>query len=142
VKEFYRDEGYSQSIARSAWFEKLQLFLILLNAVWIGFDTERQSEGNNNVDGSLAIDTIFLVLFATELYLRFDAFVQKSSCIQDGWFVFDTVLVALMSIEIFLCLVTLSTHGTMQMSSRSTPLQILRIVRVTRFARLAFIFQS
>ena len=43
------------------------------------------------------VENLFCVYFTVELAIRFAAFRYKRNCMKDSWFVFDSVLVALMA---------------------------------------------
>eukprot|EP00931_Biecheleriopsis_adriatica_P009297 TRINITY_DN110372_c0_g1_i1.p1 TRINITY_DN110372_c0_g1~~TRINITY_DN110372_c0_g1_i1.p1 ORF type:complete len:677 (-),score=176.51 TRINITY_DN110372_c0_g1_i1:14-2044(-) len=142
VKNFYKDKGCAQAIARSAKFEKITLGVIAFNALWIGVDAD-----NNFADTMLDADPLFIVadnafclFFTFELAVRFLAFARKLNCLKDKWFVFDSFLVGLMVAETWILTATLLFLSSGQGASGPTlptgPLRLLRLLRLSRLVRL------
>lgn len=143
VKNHYHERGLFQRIARHHTFENVTLGVISLNAVWMGVDTDR-----NTADTFLdarplfqVVDAFFCIYFTGELLIRFMAFDLKRNCLRSGWFLFDSVLVALMLMEtVLFTLITLASGG-----SGGSPLgqsSILRLFRLLRLSRLTRILRG
>lgn len=143
VKNDYWEHGLFQKIARDHAFENVTLGVISLNAVWMGVDTDRNGADTFLEAGPLfqTADSFFCVYFTAELLIRFMAFRSKHRCLHSGWFVFDSVLVALMLMEtVLLTLLTLASGG-----SGESPLgqsSILRLFRLARLSRLTRLLRS
>eukprot|EP00930_Biecheleria_cincta_P033301 TRINITY_DN23063_c0_g1_i1.p1 TRINITY_DN23063_c0_g1~~TRINITY_DN23063_c0_g1_i1.p1 ORF type:complete len:624 (-),score=145.33 TRINITY_DN23063_c0_g1_i1:45-1868(-) len=138
VTNFYKKEGFAQKLARSDRFEKLTLFIISLNAVYIGIDAD-----NNHAPTLLeaswffqVFDHLFCVFFTFELMVRFAAFATKWNCLKDRWFVFDGFLVGLMVFETWILTVCLAIAGGQGAALPTGPLRLLRLLRLSRLVRL------
>jgi len=150
VEDFYYTEGICQKIAKNATFSNLTFVVIFLNAIWIGISTD----GNKvEVDGKMTTplvlsespwwiqvgENLFCLFFTFELSVRFLSFANKCNCGRDGWFVFDSILVALMVhetwIEVFLVAV-IGNDATGHGAGHATVLRILRLSRLTRLTRV------
>lgn len=145
----YHTTGLAQQIARSHWFETITFAMIMLNTVYIGYDTEY-----NNADLLLRADlkfqimaNVFCLFFTWEIVVRFLAFKEKRSCLHDAWFVFDSSLVGMMMFETWvMSLVVMmfgdegSTHILGSMPHFAVGLRLVKFVRVARLMRLARIF--
>mmetsp|Transcript_147973 Transcript_147973/g.273055 ORF Transcript_147973/g.273055 Transcript_147973/m.273055 type:complete len:614 (-) Transcript_147973:222-2063(-) len=137
VEHFYYETGCAQWLARSHVFNNLTLFVIALNAMYIGIDSD-WNDSENPVDAHLAFkigDNAFCVYFCFEWVIRFAAFQSKWDCLRDMWFKFDSFLVALMVLETWgvLLVYSLMEGGT---SLPTGPLRLLRLLRLSRMARL------
>lgn len=140
VTDFYWETGYCQKIARHLWFEWTSTVFIMLNAVWIGIDTEF-----NHASTLADADTIFVVVenlfccfFLMEWSLRFASLKVKLNGFKDFWFVFDTFLVGLMIIETWLFAIIAAVAGT----DLELSLSIFRVLRLSRMARIARLVKS
>ncbi|CAJ1404144.1 unnamed protein product [Effrenium voratum] len=94
VTNFYKEKGCAQALARSDRFERLTLFVICLNAIYIGVDADN-NDAATLIDAAWPYqlcDNLFCIFFTFELAVRFAAFESKRNCIKDMWFVFDSVL--------------------------------------------------
>lgn len=141
VANFYKDTGPFQAIARSQMFENLTLAVIAVNAVWISIDTD-----HNHAKVPLDADPVFQVAeqafclyFTFEWTMRFLSFRRTRDCIKDGWFIFDTCLVAMMVAETWimtLVLLATSSGGSGGMGDASI-VRLVRLLRLTRMARMA-----
>eukprot|EP00913_Durusdinium_trenchii_P030889 g28931.t1 len=117
VRNFYKKTGCAQAVARSDRFERLTLMVISINAVYIGVDAD-----NNNA--SSMVDAAWPYV-ATGLGSRFrempqhtaegfGAFAVKRNCLKDRWFVFDSLLVALMVAETWVLTIVVLAMGSME----------------------------
>lgn len=140
-------------IARSDSFQYVTLLIIVLNAIWIGIDTEwnhdhkrdLDSDGVDDVDsyplepGSIVIENIFCVYFFVEVVIRFLAFKLKLSFWKDAWFVFDSVLVFFMVLETWVLKIIEAVldggSGNTGFASFSA-LRLMRLLRLTRLGSL------
>jgi voltage-gated sodium channel len=137
------------AIANDSRFQNFTLFVILLNALWIGVDTEWNHK--NLIDGEPKgtkpklypvadiIENVFCVYFTVEVLIRFIAFERKSMCFRDGWFVFDSFLVFCMILETWIIAIlnTLSgSDGGPDFLSNFSALRLLRLLRLTRMMRV------
>lgn len=141
VKELYHDKGCFQMIARHPYFENATLSVIVLNALWISVDTD-----GNDADTILtakalfvAADILFFTYFSLELFIRFMAFNRKRDCLKDGWFVFDSSLVALYAFDPFVIGLITKIQGG---SGLNLPTAVLRLFRLARLSRLVRMLRS
>jgi len=156
VKELYHATGCFQMIAKHSYFENTTLSVIVINALWISVDTD-----GNTADTILtalplfvAADIAFFTYFSLELFIRFMAFKRKgccrrraggflglgpADCMKDGWFVFDSSLVALYAFDPFVIgLITAIKGG----SGLNLPTAVLRLFRLARLSRLVRMLRS
>merc|ERR1711976_424792 len=81
----YSKNGYAQAIVRSEGFANITSGVILINALWIGVDTDH----NNATDPSEVelpfkiADQFFAIFFTFELLVRFVAFRNKRDSLKD-----------------------------------------------------------
>lgn len=149
VKEFYHTTGLAQLIARHAAFEHLSTFFVILNAIWMGVDTDW-----NTSDLILQAQTMFVVAnhlftiyFVAELIVRFAAFQRKCFCFCDAWFVFDMILVIVMITEnwvMSLAFILMEARsGTVQnLLGNIAVLRTVRILRLVRLGRMLRLLKS
>ncbi|CAE7205045.1 SCN5A [Symbiodinium microadriaticum] len=143
VSMYYKETGVWQRIARSSLFEHVTLFMIAVNSVWIAIDTD-SNDAATLVDAQpvfIVVENLFCVYFSVELAIRFAAFRYKRNCMKDSWFVFDSVLVALMVFETWILTIAVAAMGSGAMSSPSF-LRVLRLFRLTRMARMARLLRA
>lgn len=137
VTDLYKTEGCWQAIARNERFGSGTLFVICVNAVWIGYDADHNKVDNPN-DAELQFkiaDQIFCVFFTFEWLVRFMSFEKKVWCMRDPWFRFDTFLVTLMVAETWVMPIVMAGVKGMDISTLSL-LKILRLLRLTRMVRI------
>jgi len=145
VSMYYHNTGCAQAVARHSIFGNASLFVIMMNALWIGFECEMNSEASLN-DAAWYIqlgEHSFAVFFTTEWLVRFLAFRRKIDGFRDKWFSFDTFLVGLMVFETWIVPNIVSSTsgddgdggGGADMSQLSM-LRMLRLLRLTRMVRL------
>lgn len=142
VANFYWTTGYCQAVARSTMFENLTLTVIAVNALWISIDVDL-NQATMLVDadpGFQVVDNLFCAYFVFEWAVRFGAFEVKANGLKDAWFVFDSVLCALMAGETWvLSLVMLmfgAASGGMGDASLLKAFKLVRLVRMARVIRL------
>jgi voltage-gated sodium channel len=138
VSEFYHKKGIAQFIARNDKFGNATLFVICLNAVWIGVDTDRNNEAvlsKARLEFQV-MEHFFCIFFSFEWLVRLLAFANKMNCFRDGWFKFDTALVWMMIGETWIMPAAVGDgEGGGGMGDASI-LRLLRLLRLTRMARL------
>jgi voltage-gated sodium channel len=137
VSNYYYTTGINQAIARSKHFENGTVLVVVINAVYIGVDSDY-----NNAQNIYKADMVFqifsqffCVYFTWELLTRFLAFEHKKECLKDGWFKFDAFLVSTMILDTWLLMPTLYIIGG-GVTIPTQPLRMLRLFKLTRMARL------
>jgi len=143
VEDFYVSTGYPQAIARNTWFEGITLAIIAVNSVWIAVDIDL-NEAASILEAKpvfILIDNFFLAFFTFEWCMRFLAFREKKLCLQDGWFVFDSVLLFLMWIDTYILPIFLKVSHFKGAGDTSV-FKLLRMMRITRMARMARLLKA
>lgn len=136
-KAKYKDDFFG-TIAKSKAFEFATLGMISANALAIGVDADysaRFGKPDNLNDGPIGfiiVEWTFAIYFTSEVIIRFLAYKNKTDCLCDAWFVFDSVLVTMMVIETWV----LPFVGSSGPLSQLSILRLLRLLRITRMARL------
>lgn len=146
------EQGNGTIFARVAYnqlFQNITMVVIVVNALWIGIDTEWNHKQliSGEPDGtslplypvSFIVETIFCTYFTIEVAIRFLAFKRTCDCVRDAWFVFDFILVLFMVIETWILklIEALSSGGGgLSFLSNFSALRLLRLLRLTRMARL------
>jgi len=75
--------------------------------------------------------------------VRFAAFQRKLNCLKDGWFIFDSLLVALMAAETWVMTLIFSLAGSSSSAGGQVSiLRIARLMRLTRMARMARLLRA
>mmetsp|Transcript_39677 Transcript_39677/g.71399 ORF Transcript_39677/g.71399 Transcript_39677/m.71399 type:complete len:534 (+) Transcript_39677:98-1699(+) len=142
VFDAYFEEGITQKIAKSALFENVTLSVIMLNGLWLAYDTD-VNEASTLLDAEIQFqiaENIFCVYFVFEWTVRFAAFRNKCDGLQDGWFCFDSLLVALMVFDAWIVTIYQAVSGG---SFGDTGfLSILRLFRLLRLLRMARMLRS
>jgi len=143
VAQFYTQEGVCSAIAKSSCFLGLSMGAVVLNAIWIIIDADRDSGlGVSTVPKHVKVlDNLFCAFFTLELLVRFGAFQWKRNCLKDRWFCFDAALVTLMVVETWaLPLYIHIVHGDGDRSA-GRELVILRVAKLLRLSRIGRIAQ-
>eukprot|EP00928_Gymnodinium_smaydae_P030038 TRINITY_DN22446_c0_g1_i1.p1 TRINITY_DN22446_c0_g1~~TRINITY_DN22446_c0_g1_i1.p1 ORF type:complete len:599 (+),score=73.29 TRINITY_DN22446_c0_g1_i1:88-1884(+) len=145
VEDYYWTQGVAQRVARHVVFEHVTLAVIMVNALWIGFE----SDNNSNhllVDADLMfqiVENFFCCYFVLEWLVRFLAFRRKRDGFKDGWFIFDTFLVALMVAETWIITAAVAFSGDSSGYMNDTSiLRLARLLRLSRMARMARLLRS
>eukprot|EP00441_Pelagodinium_beii_P035387 CAMPEP_0197635762 /NCGR_PEP_ID=MMETSP1338-20131121/11487_1 /TAXON_ID=43686 ORGANISM="Pelagodinium beii, Strain RCC1491" /NCGR_SAMPLE_ID=MMETSP1338 /ASSEMBLY_ACC=CAM_ASM_000754 /LENGTH=614 /DNA_ID=CAMNT_0043207887 /DNA_START=356 /DNA_END=2200 /DNA_ORIENTATION=- len=145
VGDYYKTEGIFQAVARSDIFDRLTLLVISANALYIWIDTDLNPAASL-LDAHVAFvvaEQFFCVYFTSEWIIRFCAFNHKIFCLQDAWFIFDTVLVSVMIAETWIMtLVLFLMGGTSSLAIDTSVLKMIRLVRLTRMARMAKLLRA
>merc|ERR1712232_853921 len=140
VTELYQETGYAQMIARHWRFDAASQVFVIFSALWLWIDVDY-----NNAVGVLdaewpffAIDNFLCAVFFWEWLVRYLAFAKSTDCLQDSFFMFDTLLVALNIFETWLvalyCLLFSHKSGA---GSGTSLLRLVRLVRLCRMGRMA-----
>lgn len=141
VHDCYHETGFFQWLAKHPLFENVTLGIIVLNALWLAFDTDgNTAETILNAEAVyIAADTMFFSYFSVELFVRFMAFKRKLDGFKDPWFAFDTTLVTLYAFDPFCIglMAALSGGGGLDL-----PTAILRLFRLARLSRLVRMLRS
>jgi voltage-gated sodium channel len=139
VEKLYWNEGLCQAIARSEYFQNFTLAVIVANAVYIGIEVEHNTSDHLYTAHwfFLISEFAFCVYFLLEWVVRFGAFENKLSCLQDGWFKFDSALVLLMVVETVIMPLFLSSA-----SGDAPPTGALRLLRLSRLSRLVRLMRA
>ncbi|CAK9001594.1 unnamed protein product [Durusdinium trenchii] len=143
TRDKYKKSGVAQKIVRSTHFENLCMFVIFLNAIWIGIDMSlNDAEVLAYADAPfVVVENLFCCFFFFEILVRLLAFDRTWGAFKDRWFLFDFALVVLMVTEtwIMFLIVRISTDPTQtqEQAFDSSVLRLLKLVRITRVARIA-----
>jgi hypothetical protein len=146
VRNFYKEEGCWQAMARSPLFDITSLVVIVLNAVWLAVETD-YNNATLLVDADplfIVVENFFCAYFFGELLIRFMAFRAKADVVKDSWFIFDSIIVSCMVFETWIITVLVwMTAGSLTTSSSSTSvLRVVRLFRMTRAARVARLLKA
>jgi hypothetical protein len=141
VADFYHQTGMFQAIAKHAYFENITLSIIVINAFWISVDTDGNTAETILTAKAvyIAADILFFTYFLLELFIRFMAFKRKCNCLKDGWFVFDSTLVALYAFDPFIIGLMAAVSGG---GGLDLPTAVLRLFRLARLSRLVRMLRS
>lgn len=139
---FYKDKGWFQWIAQHRFMEIGTLSVILMNAVWMGYDADKNHEANllKAEKQFLIAENFFTVFFLFEWIVRFGAFRFKRNCIWDAWFVFDSLLLLMMITETWI--MTLLFGVSPGLTKAFGALRWFRLLRLTRLARIARLLRA
>jgi len=141
VEDRYHKTGVAQCIARHTWFECITLSVIACNALWIGYDVDK-NPSETLPDAPLlfqVVENIFCFYFTFELVVRFAAFEKKKSAFKDFQFDFDFGLVCVMITEtwvIYLVMWMNPGGGGVGGGGAVSLLRMLRLSRMVRLVRL------
>mmetsp|Transcript_98392 Transcript_98392/g.254417 ORF Transcript_98392/g.254417 Transcript_98392/m.254417 type:complete len:704 (-) Transcript_98392:135-2246(-) len=146
VEDHYKTEGYCQDWARSQWFENMTLVVIVLNALWIGYETDQNPADLITEAGAgfQLVEHLFCMFFTAELSIRFGAFLHTWQAFVDKQFVFDVSLLLLMWFETWVVyiIVALSPPGFANNMGNTSALSLFRMLRLIRTARLTRLFRA
>eukprot|EP00928_Gymnodinium_smaydae_P030696 TRINITY_DN22752_c0_g1_i1.p1 TRINITY_DN22752_c0_g1~~TRINITY_DN22752_c0_g1_i1.p1 ORF type:complete len:726 (+),score=135.39 TRINITY_DN22752_c0_g1_i1:47-2179(+) len=146
ARDFYRETGPWQYIARSHAFELTTLMVIAVNSLWISIDTDYNKEDLLSDADVLfqVVENLFCAFFTLELLVRFKAYQRARLAVRDAWFLFDAFLVTLMVFETWVVPLVMrlrysptdSHPGGLAEASVLRLLRLLRLLRTARMARL------
>eukprot|EP00931_Biecheleriopsis_adriatica_P120294 TRINITY_DN95408_c0_g1_i1.p1 TRINITY_DN95408_c0_g1~~TRINITY_DN95408_c0_g1_i1.p1 ORF type:complete len:657 (+),score=118.65 TRINITY_DN95408_c0_g1_i1:91-2061(+) len=143
-EDVYRSSGLAQRIARSHYFQSGALAAIVIYTGWIGIDTDYNEALTLNEAPVvfIIVENLFCTIFTLEIAIRFWAYGSKLAAFRDAWFVFDFVLVVLMTAETWLLSIVLafvedpgSQAGSFDLGGTNYALRIMRLLRLTRLIR-------
>eukprot|EP00441_Pelagodinium_beii_P047716 CAMPEP_0197625796 /NCGR_PEP_ID=MMETSP1338-20131121/5055_1 /TAXON_ID=43686 ORGANISM="Pelagodinium beii, Strain RCC1491" /NCGR_SAMPLE_ID=MMETSP1338 /ASSEMBLY_ACC=CAM_ASM_000754 /LENGTH=586 /DNA_ID=CAMNT_0043196287 /DNA_START=39 /DNA_END=1799 /DNA_ORIENTATION=- len=144
VRDFYKDKGFAQWLAKNQIWEYVTLFIIAINSLWMAIETDY-----NDADSLLTAEAVFIVVenlfcvfFTFEIVIRFGAFKHKPDCLKDGWFVFDSLLVTLMIVETWIFTIILAAMPPNSSFFSPSSLRVLRLFRLTRMARMVRLMRA
>lgn len=143
VEDLYHTSGCCAKVATHTYFYLLTYLLILLNTIWIGFDTAYYHKKDFDTIRKVG-DHLFCTFFTIEILIRFGAFRNKWDCCTDKWFVFDGLLAMMMIIDTWVLqfifwLAKVDDDSANNIEVLRT-LRILKLTRLGRFARLMAAF--
>eukprot|EP00930_Biecheleria_cincta_P025571 TRINITY_DN18194_c0_g1_i2.p1 TRINITY_DN18194_c0_g1~~TRINITY_DN18194_c0_g1_i2.p1 ORF type:complete len:720 (+),score=145.81 TRINITY_DN18194_c0_g1_i2:130-2289(+) len=146
VFDFYWETGVAQRIAKDPKFDRLTMFLVAVNSIYISVDLDLNHEDllMNAHPVFIIFENFFCLYFATEILIRFSAFQNKLKAFQDAWFLFDFCLVNVMVIETWLLPIIIAAAGptTGLPSGFLSILRMLRLGRLLRLTRLTRLARS
>jgi len=130
-RDLYKSEGIPQQVARSRTFFACSMIAVLLNVVWMGIDADLNDAATiPEAEWYFQVaEHLFCSFFTIEVSIRFLAFAKKTDAMEDGWFIFDAMLVVAQISETWLLTLFLSGHRLKQLA-------LLRVARLLRLARL------
>lgn len=137
-KDPYKKTGCSQRIVKHPIFDLLSLVVITFNSAWIGIDATF-NKADLLIDADfiyIVVENLFCSFFVVELSLRFIAFNSKRAGITDFWFLFDTILVVFMVVDVWVMLAVTLAFGDGVQTFSPTFLRIIRVLKFCRMARL------
>lgn len=111
--------------------------VIMINAAFIGVETDSNGpEADYKIDSGFwfGLETAFLVIFISELILRFRA--DRCRMFLDAWNLFDTAIVLLGVIDTWILMAVFPSSSDMQ-----SDLQTLTLFRLGRLVRIARILR-
>jgi len=138
VSQYYSESGCCQALARNETFDHCTLALIMVNALYMGVDSDyNQAASLNKADLVFIIcENIFAFYFTMELAVRFGALRHKRNCFKDNWFKFDSALLGIIWFETWLIpLLVVCFHVEID-NFPVGPLRLLRLLRLARMVRI------
>jgi len=144
VADLYHSEGRAQRIARHPAFGAAQMGVVFLNAIWIGLETDyNDKEVLYEADlGFQVVENLFCIFFLWEWLVRLCAFRSTVHCIRDWWFMFDTILLALMVLETWVLFILSAVSSEGSSALPTNLLRLVKLARLTRSVRIARLLRS
>ncbi|CAJ1337877.1 unnamed protein product [Effrenium voratum] len=145
VFDYYHDTGIFQTIAKSLLFDYLSLTVVCLNAIWIAVDADLNGAAviTNAEPPFIVVENLFCTYFFAEVFIRFMAFAQKSRCLRDRWFVFDSLLVLTMVLETWIApIIILGFNIDLANALDLSTLRMFRMVKLLRLSRMAKLLRA
>jgi len=125
--------GRILSIVQHQAFQVVTCLLVIINAIYIGFETAmRRCQEDSDTDAWYAMTVVFALVFSFELGLRLTA--ERLAFFSDAWNLFDTVLVV-SSVADTLILRHLAHGNTLDLFVALRVLRLLRLARIFRLIR-------
>ncbi|CAE8672399.1 unnamed protein product [Polarella glacialis] len=106
---------------------------VLLNALFLGLETDYNSDPSGDFDFWKVSNVIFTAIFCMELAIRM--YSSRLAFLLDRWNLFDSVLVFSSSLDTFVLDLVLSNKSSMGLLSIMRVLRVLRVARVLRLLR-------
>jgi len=132
LREFVQHRFFTAGIAS----------LILLNAVYIGMETELVDDSSDVSLGWYLAELAFTIIFLVELCLRIAAAQDLREFTSDSWNLFDLILVVVSCIDTFvLTTITRNVRKVGQSKAIST-VRTIRLARIARIFRLLRFFRE
>lgn len=143
----YKTTGRCQAIARDATFKSITMVVIILNALWIGIDTDLNTAELEIESPPFfqVVDNMFCFFFTFEITVRFFAFQNRSDAFKDFSFCFDLSLVATMVWEVWvttLLVLLLTSADNVEGGGNLSILRLFRLFRLVRIARVGRLMSS
>eukprot|EP00403_Amphidinium_massartii_P016068 CAMPEP_0178428516 /NCGR_PEP_ID=MMETSP0689_2-20121128/30321_1 /TAXON_ID=160604 /ORGANISM="Amphidinium massartii, Strain CS-259" /LENGTH=749 /DNA_ID=CAMNT_0020050297 /DNA_START=47 /DNA_END=2293 /DNA_ORIENTATION=+ len=115
------------------------MVLILLNAVWIGFEVELEEPGEPKDAIFSQVNGLFCAAFTLEIVMRILAYKKRTDFFLDPeawkWNTFDLVLVILMVLETFVAPTFLGGEDEVENIQGFSAFRLLRMCRIARLVR-------
>ncbi|CAL1141465.1 unnamed protein product [Cladocopium goreaui] len=140
VFDYYHEEGVFQRVAKSTVFDYLSLTVVCLNAMWIAVDADLNGAAliTDAPPVFIVVENLFCTYFVSEVFIRFMAFEEKSRCLRDRWFVFDSLLVFFMVLETWIApIIVVSFNIDLDNALDLSTLRMFRMVKLLRLSRMA-----
>lgn len=136
-----------QDIVSSHAFEMMSASAAILNAVWVGIQTDYTARFRTKHHPPIyqAIDSLFCWFFVTELALKIMAKGRSFFCkpSEAKWNLFDTIVVGSQLLEVVFNSIVQEAPGHHHLDgSAFTVMRMLRMVRILRVARVASTFSE
>jgi len=131
-----------QRLASSQPFEHFCASILLLNAVFLGYQVQISSTDSRS-NGMIAIECIFAFWFTVELGIRAMAFGPVTFLLHatdKAWNIFDTTIVFTTVFELWLT-IFLSNSSSVQLLENAVLLRTVRLVRILRLLRVFRMFR-
>lgn len=117
--------------------------VIFANSICIGIETEMSMSDGDNLWPGQALDLAFITIYIIEILIRLLA--QGAANFQDGWFVFDFILVALgvtSNMLVPLVFLVVSSDGDTGAFQKILVVRGLRLLRLIRAIRMLHAFRT
>jgi len=145
VTNLYIQDSKWTRVATSEIFEFVTLAIICTNAVWIAVDSDHNDQPllKDAQPVFIIMENLFCLYFSFELGVRFMSFKVKRDASRDAWFVFDSVLLAMMILETWVLTIVFSISNFSGEGFRNASiLKLFRLIRLIRMARVARLLAS
>jgi len=125
-------------IVSNPWFERAMMTVVILNCIELAISVEFDWDASNEIlhETLVAIENVFCTIFLMEILVRSFTYRRFRNLLQDGWYLFDLLLVALMMWETWLMPILQASSSHFEVSGAWRMARILRVLRTARMARL------
>jgi hypothetical protein len=121
------------------------MLFVVGNAIWLWYDADANG-ANLWLDAEIQfkiVENLFCAFFFIELLIRFAAVASpKTSCLRDGWFVLDLVVVVLTVIDTWLIPSSIVLLRGGEGDRNVGNLGVFRMLRLLRLARMVELLQA